>query len=81
VLAFGEVRAAQTMLPCGSVLKKPVSRRSDRRKNDEDIAERITGGVRIDRSSQTRRRERPVAHDQSRLPEEGRDRGERRRNH
>jgi hypothetical protein len=30
-------------------VKKPVSRHSDRRKNDEDIAERITGGVRVER--------------------------------
>jgi hypothetical protein len=35
--------------PVRSVLKKPISRRSDRRKNDEDIAERITGGVRVER--------------------------------
>jgi hypothetical protein len=32
-----------------SVLKKTISRRSDRQKNDEDIAERITGGVRVER--------------------------------
>jgi hypothetical protein len=41
--------AARTMLRFAAVLKKPISRRSDRSKNDEDIAERITGGVRVER--------------------------------
>jgi hypothetical protein len=31
------------------VLKKTVSRPNDRRKYDEDIAERMTGGVRVER--------------------------------
>jgi hypothetical protein len=33
------------------VVNKIVNRRSDRRKNDEDIAERVSGGIRVDRRS------------------------------
>jgi hypothetical protein len=44
------------------VVKKDMDRRTDRRKNDEDIAERISGGVRLDRSSSSR--ERGVAADE-----------------
>ena len=32
-------------------MEKGPNRRNDRRKNDEDIAERMTGGVRIERSA------------------------------
>jgi hypothetical protein len=42
------------------VLKKPLSHRDQPRKNDEDIAERITGGVRVERPA-VRRDERPRA--------------------
>jgi hypothetical protein len=44
------------------VEKKIVNRRSDRRKNDEDIAERVSGGVRVDRAS-FRREERSTSDD------------------
>jgi len=37
------------MLNSAAVLKNTGGRRSDRRKNDEDIAERITGGIRVER--------------------------------
>ena len=33
------------------IVEKGSNRRNDRRKNDEDIAERMTGGVRIERSA------------------------------
>jgi hypothetical protein len=46
--------------------KKDVDRRADRRKNDEDIAERISGGVRLERPSPWR--ERDVAHDHPPAP-------------
>jgi hypothetical protein len=44
------------------MVKKDMDRRADRRKNDEDIAERISGGVRLERPSAWRAR--GVAHDQ-----------------
>jgi hypothetical protein len=44
------------------VEKKIVNRRSDRRKNDEDIAERVSGGIRVDRRS-FRRDERSTSND------------------
>jgi hypothetical protein len=43
------------------VLKRPLSRRNERRKNDEDIAERITGGVRVERPPVRRDEQPPVA--------------------
>jgi hypothetical protein len=62
------------------VLKKTIGRRSDRRKNDEDIAERITGGVRVERPAV--RRDEP--HRPSQNHDTAADRGEprsRRRTH
>jgi len=44
------------------VLVKAEDRRGASRKTDEDIAERVSGGVRLDRSPL--RRELAVAHDQ-----------------
>jgi hypothetical protein len=46
----------------GRVPVKAEDRRGARQKTDEDIAERMSGGVRLDRSSL--RREHVVAHDQ-----------------
>jgi hypothetical protein len=34
-----------------AAVKKETARRTERRKNDEDIAERISGGVRVERRS------------------------------
>jgi hypothetical protein len=48
-------------------MKKDLDRRTERRKSDEDIAERISGGVRLDRSSSWR--ERGAAHDQPSSPQ------------
>ncbi len=55
-----------------------MDRRSDRRKNDEDIAERVIGGVRIDRSSVDRRQDRSTAPDRPASSERIRDNRDRR---
>jgi hypothetical protein len=47
-----------------AVLKKTGGRRSDRRKNDEDIAERMTGGVRVERPAVRREEALPTPNDQ-----------------
>jgi hypothetical protein len=47
-------------------VKNSQVRHPERRKNDEDIAERISGGIRLERSSPPRKPE--VAHDQPASP-------------
>lgn len=54
----------------GPVLKKKRDRRADRRKNDEDIAERISGGVRLERPPAWRQRD--LADDQPPSPDKTR---------
>jgi hypothetical protein len=46
-----------------ATVKKYMDRRTERRKNDEDIAERISGGVRLERPAGWR--DRVTADDQS----------------
>jgi hypothetical protein len=50
----------------GATVKKDIEPRSDRRKDDEDIAERISLGVRLERASSSH--ERDVTRDASKSP-------------
>jgi hypothetical protein len=60
------------------VLKKTISRRSDRRKNDEDIAERITGGIRVERPAVRREEQHRASQSHAAAADRGASRGRRR---
>ena len=51
----------------GITVKNNLHRRTERRKDDEDIAERISGGIRLERSLPAREPE--VARDQTPSPD------------